>query len=88
MRSQRAASRALKKLCVVATWDGEVDVWVAICVEPIGLYAEAESRQELVVKLQDVFATLSEDDPQLIQTYDRLEIIFIRGEVAPLTRGA
>jgi predicted RNase H-like HicB family nuclease len=88
LRSQRAASRALKKLRVVATWDSEVDVWVAMSADVIGLIAEAEAPEDLIGKLQDVFATLSEDDPQLIQTYDRLEIIFIRGEIAPLTRGA
>jgi predicted RNase H-like HicB family nuclease len=88
LRSKWAASRALKKLRVVATWDGEADVWFAICVEPIGLYAEAEAPEEIITKLQDVFADLCEDDPQLIQTYDRFEIVFIRGETALLTRGA
>jgi predicted RNase H-like HicB family nuclease len=86
--SQRAASRALKKLRVVAIWDGEADVWVAMSADVIGLIAEAKAPEDLIGKLQDVFATLSEDDPQLIQTYDRFDIMFIRGEVAPLTRGA
>jgi predicted RNase H-like HicB family nuclease len=86
--SQRAASGALKKLRVVAIWDGEADVWVAMSADVIGLIAEAKAPEDLIGKLQDVFATLSEDDPQLIQTYDRFDIMFIRGEVAPLTRGA
>lgn len=88
MRSQRTPSRALKPLRVIARWDNEVGVWFAIGVDTIGMLAEAEAPEDIIGKLQDVFADLCEDDPQLTQTYDRLEIIFIREENTPLTRGA
>lgn len=86
MRSKRTPPRALKPLRIIARWDDEAQVWFAIGVDTIGMLAEAQDPEEIIGKLQDVFADLCEDDPQLTQTYDRLEIIFIREESAPLIR--
>ena len=88
MRGKRSPPRALKPLRVIARWDDKAGVWFAIGVDTIGMLAEAEEPENITGKLQDVFADLCEDDPQLQETYDRLEIVFIREVCAPLTRGA
>ena len=61
-------SKVNNEFYVVASWDDEAQVWVAISDDIPGLVAEASSLQELVGKLQVLIPELCELNSHLINT--------------------